>query len=82
VLSAKHVIGGVTYIAAIIAGPGVIRHSGRLQKLVFGEYDGSRSPRVRQFAAACVDSDIDAEASPAAPICSATWSRPATRCLP
>ncbi|MDX6420993.1 MAG: 2-dehydropantoate 2-reductase, partial [Trebonia sp.] len=35
-LGAGHVIGGVTYIAATIAEPGVIRHSGTLQKLVFG----------------------------------------------
>jgi 2-dehydropantoate 2-reductase len=62
-LGAAHVIGGVTYIAATIAEPGVIRHSGTLQKLVFGEYDGSLSPRVRQFRDACADSGIDAEAS-------------------
>jgi 2-dehydropantoate 2-reductase len=58
-LGAGHVIGGVSYIAATIAEPGLIRHSGTLQKLVFGEYDGSLSPRVRQFRDACVDSDID-----------------------
>ncbi|HET6191598.1 MAG TPA: 2-dehydropantoate 2-reductase [Trebonia sp.] len=62
-LGAGHVIGGVTYIAATIAEPGVIRHSGTLQKLVFGEYDGSLSPRVRQFRDACADSGIDAETS-------------------
>lgn len=62
-LGARHVIGGVTYIAAAIAEPGVIRHSGTLQKLVFGEYDGSMSPRVRQFRDACADSGIDAEVS-------------------
>jgi len=62
-LGAEHVIGGVTYIAATIAEPGVIRHSGTLQKLVFGEYDGSQSPRVRQFRGACADSGIDAEIS-------------------
>lgn len=62
-LGAEHVIGGVTYIAATIAEPGVIRHSGTLQKLVFGEYDGSQSPRVRQFCEACADSGIDAEIS-------------------
>jgi 2-dehydropantoate 2-reductase len=62
-LGAEHVIGGVTYIAATIAEPGVIRHSGTLQKLVFGEYDGSLSPRVRQFRDACADSGIDAEIS-------------------
>jgi 2-dehydropantoate 2-reductase len=62
-LGAGHVIGGVTYIAATIAEPGVIRHSGTLQKLVFGEYDGSLSPRVRQFRDACAGSGIDAETS-------------------
>jgi 2-dehydropantoate 2-reductase len=62
-LGAAHVIGGVTYIAATIAEPGVIRHSGTLAKLVFGEYDGSLSPRVRQFRDACADSGIDAETS-------------------
>jgi 2-dehydropantoate 2-reductase len=62
-LGAEHVIGGVCYIAATIAEPGVIRHSGTLAKLVFGEYDGSLSRRVRQFSDACADSGIDAEIS-------------------
>jgi 2-dehydropantoate 2-reductase len=62
-LGAEHIIGGVCYIAATIAEPGVIRHSGTLAKLVFGEYDGSLSPRVRQFRDACADARIDAEVS-------------------
>jgi 2-dehydropantoate 2-reductase len=62
-LGAGHIIGGVCYIAATIAEPGVILHSGTMQKLVFGEYDGSPSPRVRQFHEACTDSGIDAEIS-------------------
>jgi 2-dehydropantoate 2-reductase len=62
-LGAEHVIGGVCYIAATIAEPGLIRHSGTLQKLVFGEYDGSLSPRVRQFRDACAEAGIDAEIS-------------------
>jgi 2-dehydropantoate 2-reductase len=62
-LGAGHIIGGVCYIAAILAEPGVIRHSGTMQRLVFGEYDGSPSPRVRQFHDACADSGIDAEIS-------------------
>jgi 2-dehydropantoate 2-reductase len=62
-LGAGHVIGGVCYIAATIAEPGLIRHSGTLQKLVFGEYDGSLSPRVRQFRDACAEAGIDAEIS-------------------
>lgn len=63
VLGTKHVIGGVCYIAAAIAEPGVIRHSGPLQKLVFGEYDGSFSSRVEAFRDACLDSGIDVEVS-------------------
>jgi 2-dehydropantoate 2-reductase len=62
-LGAGHVIGGLCYIAATIAEPGLIRHSGELQKLVFGEYDGSLSPRVRQFRDACAGSGIDVEVS-------------------
>lgn len=62
-LGATHVIGGVCYIAATIAEPGVIRHSGTLQKLVFGEYDGALSPRVRQLHDACAGSGIDVEIS-------------------
>jgi 2-dehydropantoate 2-reductase len=62
-LGPAHVIGGVCYIAATIAEPGLIRHSGPMQKLVFGEYGGSVSPRIENFRDACVDSGIDVEVS-------------------
>src|SRR5258705_87469 len=63
VLGERSVIGGVCYIAATIAEPGVIRHSGAMQRLVFGEYDGTASPRVTRFRDACVDAGIDTELS-------------------
>jgi 2-dehydropantoate 2-reductase len=63
VLGPGHVIGGVCYIAATIAAPGVIRHANTLQKLVFGEYGGAASERVSRFRDACVGSGIDAEVS-------------------
>jgi 2-dehydropantoate 2-reductase len=63
VLGERSVIGGVCYIAASIAEPGVIRHSGAMQKLVFGEYDGTTSPRVTRFRDACVAAGIDTELS-------------------
>lgn len=63
-LGARHVAGGVGYIAASIAEPGVIRHTGSMQRLVFGEFDGSASPRLQAFAAACADAGIDHELSP------------------
>ncbi|HTU73798.1 MAG TPA: ketopantoate reductase family protein [Trebonia sp.] len=62
-LGAEHVIGGACYIAATIAEPGLIHHSGTLQKLLFGEYDGTISPRVQQFRDACTECGIDAEVS-------------------
>jgi len=60
-LGAKHVIGGVCYIAATIAEPGVIRHTGTMQKLVFGEYGGAVTPRIERFRDACVAAGIDVE---------------------
>ncbi|MFC0401972.1 ketopantoate reductase family protein [Paraburkholderia rhizosphaerae] len=60
----KHaIVGGVCYIAATIGEPGLIVHSGTLQKLAFGEYDGSRSPRVTAFYDACQKAGITAEIS-------------------
>jgi 2-dehydropantoate 2-reductase len=59
------VAGGVCYIAATIEAPGVIRHTGTMQKLVFGEFDGRRSPRLAAFAQACEAAGITYELSDA-----------------
>nr|WP_315430572.1 2-dehydropantoate 2-reductase [uncultured Albidiferax sp.] len=63
-LGATAVAGGVCYIAATIAAPGVIAHTGNLQKLVFGEYDGHHSERLERLLQACQVAGIDAEISP------------------
>jgi 2-dehydropantoate 2-reductase len=65
IVGPEHVVGGVCYIAASIAEPGVIRHTGTLQKLVFGEYDGRETPRVSRLRDACAAAEIDVEVSPA-----------------
>lgn len=57
------VMGGAAYIAATVAKPGVIRHTGKMQGLAFGEYDGSRSPRAVGLLDACVCAGIDAKLS-------------------
>lgn len=63
-LGRDHVIGGVAYItAAEVASPGVITHVGPLARLIFGELDGSASPRGARFLAACKDAGIDATLS-------------------
>jgi 2-dehydropantoate 2-reductase len=63
-LGERAVAGGVGYIAAAIAEPGLIRHTGTMQKLVFGEYGGQASERLQRFAQACAAAGIDHELSP------------------
>jgi len=41
------VLGGVTHIGAVIAEPGVIAQTGKLQRVTLGELDGSRTPRLQ-----------------------------------
>ncbi|WP_028221106.1 ketopantoate reductase family protein [Paraburkholderia oxyphila] len=60
-LPLQSIFGGVCYIASVISEPGVITHSGTMQKLTFGEYDGSQSPRVTAFYDACQIAKITAE---------------------
>ncbi|MDR5644427.1 ketopantoate reductase family protein [Burkholderia cenocepacia] len=59
----QSLVGGVCYIAAVISEPGVITHSGTMQGIKFGEYDGKRSARVEELLASCVRAKIDAEIS-------------------
>jgi len=73
VLGEKPVMGGVCYVGASIAGPGVIRHIGKMQRLVFGEYDGTRSARAEALLKACEQGGIDAETS--ADIKRAIWEK-------
>ncbi len=55
----EHVVGGMAYIAAVIDRPGVIRHTGAMQRLVVGEYGGRKTDRVDAFVAACHAAGID-----------------------
>jgi 2-dehydropantoate 2-reductase len=48
----KHTAGGTVYITAVVAEPGLIRHTA-LDHLVFGELDGTRSPRLERLVEAC-----------------------------
>ena len=59
----RQVMGGVGYIATTIEAPGVIRQTGPMQRLLFGEFDGSRSERGQALLAACLAGGIKAELS-------------------
>ncbi|QEC48197.1 ketopantoate reductase family protein [Baekduia soli] len=62
---AESVMGGVCFIAASIARPGVIVHHGAMQRVVFGEYGGARSARAEALLAACAAAGVEAEISSA-----------------
>ena len=51
-VGAGHTAGGVSYVSAVIAEPGVIRHTA-MDHLIFGMPDGSRSPQLEALLAAC-----------------------------
>jgi 2-dehydropantoate 2-reductase len=60
----SRIMGGVGYVATTIDRPGVIRQTGPMQRLIFGEFDGTHSPRAEAFLAACLAGGIKAEISP------------------
>jgi 2-dehydropantoate 2-reductase len=62
-LPSQSVMGGVSYISAAIEEPGVIRHFGPIQNLVFGELDGAQSQRSMALYAACQEAQIGARIS-------------------
>jgi 2-dehydropantoate 2-reductase len=59
----SQLMGGVGYVATTIDRPGVIRQTGPMQRLIFGEFDGSESARGNAFLAACLAGGIKAELS-------------------
>jgi 2-dehydropantoate 2-reductase len=61
VIGAEHVFGGAAYIAATIAEPGTIAHTGTMARLRFGALTPAQTERARAFHAACVSAGIDAE---------------------
>ncbi len=64
ILGARPVVGGVTHISSFIGQPGTIRHNGNFARLQFGETDGSESPRLAAFLAACEGAGIEAKIPP------------------
>jgi 2-dehydropantoate 2-reductase len=60
----SQIMGGVGYVATTIDRPGVIRQTGPMQRLLFGEFDGSTSSRGRALLEACLAGGINAELSP------------------
>ncbi len=62
-LGPRFVLGGVAYIFAHIAEPGVIQHVGEVARLAFGELDGRKSSRMETLESACIGAGIDVDAT-------------------
>src|SRR5262249_15380240 len=52
-LGREAVIGGVGQIGVVIGAPGVIRHTGTMAKLIFGELDNKHTSRVEALLETC-----------------------------
>src|SRR5271165_443422 len=61
VIGAAQVLGGAAYIAATIAEPGVIVHTGQMARLRFGPVLPAQEGPARSFLQACTEARIDAE---------------------
>ena len=61
-LGGAHTAGGAALVAAVITEPGVIRHTA-MNRLIFGEVDGTRTPRLERLLEACVHAGFQATLS-------------------
>ncbi|MBN9526820.1 MAG: 2-dehydropantoate 2-reductase [Alphaproteobacteria bacterium] len=59
-VGAARVMGGICYMPLVVSAPGVIGHTGRVNRYVFGEVGGQRSARALAFEAACRAGGLDA----------------------
>ena len=59
----SRIMGGVAYMGTAIDRPGVIRQTGPMQRLLFGEFDGKTSDRGRRLLESCLKGGIAAEFS-------------------
>ena len=57
------VMGAVVYVASHIARPGVVAQTGPMQRFVFGEYDGRRSPRAERLLEALLRAGVQGDIS-------------------
>jgi 2-dehydropantoate 2-reductase len=61
VVGKTQVMGGAAYIAATIAEPGVIVHTGQMARLRFGPVLPAQEAPARSFLQACAEAGVDAE---------------------
>lgn len=73
ILGPHQVMGGIAMMSGVILEPGVIRYTSAMSSIIFGEADGTSSPRALAFKAACEQSGFEATVSP--DIRAAQWTK-------
>jgi len=63
ILGADKVVGGVAYIASVVAEPGVIQHTSHFASVRFNHADGHADPVLRKFIDACKQAKLDVDLS-------------------
>ena len=67
------VLPGAVYIEANVVEPGIVQQQGNVRRLVFGEVDGSMTPRIQAIASAMQSAGMPTEIS--TDITSILWSK-------
>jgi 2-dehydropantoate 2-reductase len=62
-VGAEHVLGGLAQVSARIAEPGLVKQMGPVNRVVFGELSGERTPRAEAILACLQHAGIPAELS-------------------
>ena len=60
---ADRVLGGAAYVSARIAEPGVVSYTSAMSSIAFGRFDGTVTPAMQAFAAACEEAGFGAQIS-------------------
>jgi 2-dehydropantoate 2-reductase len=63
ILGDDHVVGGIAFIATVIAAPGVISHTSQFASMHFGRIDGKPDARLTAFADAAKAASVDIKIS-------------------
>ncbi len=63
VVGMQHMVGGATWISSAVASPGVIKQVSDFRRVVIGELDGNRTPRIQSIYQVFKDIGVQAELS-------------------
>lgn len=73
ILGMEHMLGGATWISSAVEAPGIIRQFSQFRRIVFGELDGSITPRAQAIYQILSASGATVELSPN--ILSVLWTK-------